>query len=70
VAPRQQAAPAAVSTSGGGGGGGKAPSPVAGSDVPRVNIGVFGVMNAGKSTLINALTRQVGPAAGAGRRRV
>jgi small GTP-binding protein len=29
-----------------------------GSDVPRVNVGVFGIMNAGKSTLMNAITRQ------------
>ena len=35
-----------------------APSTDKGSDVQRVNIGVFGVMNAGKSTLINRITRQ------------
>lgn len=29
-----------------------------GSDVPRINVGVFGVMNAGKSTLMNRITRQ------------
>ncbi|KAG1678881.1 hypothetical protein FOA52_003549 [Chlamydomonas sp. UWO 241] len=34
------------------------PSTDAGSDVQRVNIGVFGVMNAGKSTAINAITQQ------------
>lgn len=36
----------------------KAAGPVKGSDVPRVNIGVFGSMNAGKSTLMNLITRQ------------
>lgn len=34
------------------------PGPMAGSDVQRVNVGVFGSMNAGKSTLMNAITRQ------------
>jgi biotin synthase-like enzyme len=34
------------------------PGPTAGSDVQRVNVGVFGSMNAGKSTLTNAITRQ------------
>eukprot|EP00955_Chlamydomonas_euryale_P070230 360689-Chlamydomonas_euryale.AAC.2 len=34
------------------------PSTDRGSDVQRINIGVFGVMNAGKSTAINAITRQ------------
>lgn len=34
------------------------PSTDKGSDVQRINIGVFGVMNAGKSTLINRITRQ------------
>lgn len=34
------------------------PSTQKGSDVPRLNIGVFGVMNAGKSTLMNRITRQ------------
>lgn len=34
------------------------PGPERGSDVPRINIGVFGVMNAGKSTLMNVVTRQ------------
>jgi len=57
----QHATKAAAAPGGGEAGGAKkGPSPVAGSDVPRVNIGVFGVMNAGKSTLINSLTRQVG----------
>ncbi|CAG9463417.1 unnamed protein product [Pedinophyceae sp. YPF-701] len=36
----------------------KKPGPVKGSDVPRINIGVFGSMNAGKSTLMNRITRQ------------
>lgn len=36
----------------------KGPSTQKGSDVPRINIGVFGVMNAGKSTLMNRITRQ------------
>lgn len=35
-----------------------APSTERGSDVQRINIGVFGLMNAGKSTLINRITRQ------------
>jgi len=34
------------------------PGPVKGSDVPRTNVGVFGSMNAGKSTLMNLITRQ------------
>lgn len=32
--------------------------PAAGSDVPRTNIGIFGCMNAGKSSLLNRLTRR------------
>lgn len=32
--------------------------PVKGSDVPRLNIGIFGAMNAGKSLLMNRITRQ------------
>jgi len=36
----------------------RGPSTEKGSDVPRVNIGVFGIMNAGKSTLMNSITRQ------------
>eukprot|EP00887_Chlorella_sp_A99_P004653 scaffold4.g4653.t1 len=35
----------------------EAAGPAKGSDVPRVNIGIFGCMNAGKSTLMNRLTR-------------
>ncbi|GAB4823876.1 hypothetical protein N2152v2_010922 [Parachlorella kessleri] len=34
-----------------------ATGPAKGSDVQRVNIGIFGVMNAGKSSLMNRLTR-------------
>lgn len=36
----------------------KKPGPVKGSDVPRLNIGIFGAMNAGKSLLMNRITRQ------------
>ena len=49
---------------------GAAPEPTGslkGSDVLRINIGIFGVMNAGKSTLLNRITRQVGGARGRGR---
>lgn len=55
----QSAVPAPREGDGDGeGGGGKAVGPVKGSDVPRVNVGVFGSMNAGKSTLMNLITRQ------------
>ena len=33
------------------------PGPAKGSDVPRTNVGVFGSMNAGKSTLMNQLIK-------------
>lgn len=33
------------------------PSTTKGSDVQRLNIGIFGSMNAGKSTLMNRITR-------------
>mmetsp|Transcript_30129 Transcript_30129/g.80922 ORF Transcript_30129/g.80922 Transcript_30129/m.80922 type:complete len:556 (-) Transcript_30129:521-2188(-) len=36
----------------------KKPGPLKGSDVPRLNIGIFGAMNAGKSLLMNRITRQ------------
>lgn len=55
---RLQAGARGFSTSSGGaekrkGGGGAAPF-----DIPRVNVGLFGAMNAGKSTLINCITMQ------------
>ena len=37
---------------------GGAVGPAAGSDVPRTNIGIFGCMNAGKSSLMNRITRR------------
>lgn len=50
----QQAAPAAAAKAGALFGGG----PAKGSDVPRTNIGIFGCMNAGKSSLMNRITRR------------
>ncbi|GLC62896.1 hypothetical protein PLESTB_001956500 [Pleodorina starrii] len=47
---------AAAAPAAGSGGPGIASTTAAG--VPRINIGVFGVMNAGKSSLINALAQQ------------
>ena len=49
----QQAAPAAAAKAGALFGG-----PAKGSDVPRTNIGIFGCMNAGKSSLMNRITRR------------
>jgi hypothetical protein len=49
----QQAAPAAAKAGALFGGG-----PAKGSDVPRTNIGIFGCMNAGKSSLMNRITRR------------
>ena len=43
------AQPAAAATPGG---------PAKGSDAPRTNIGIFGCMNAGKSSLMNRITRR------------
>lgn len=50
----QQAAPAAAAKAGALFGG----DPAKGSDVPRTNIGIFGCMNAGKSSLMNRITRR------------
>ncbi|KAL4448101.1 hypothetical protein ABPG75_005320 [Micractinium tetrahymenae] len=54
AAPAQQAqaAPARAAALGVAPGG-----PAKGSDVPRTNIGIFGCMNAGKSSLMNRITR-------------
>lgn len=49
----QQAAPAHAAALGVTPGG-----PAKGSDVPRTNIGIFGCMNAGKSSLMNRITRR------------
>jgi biotin synthase-like enzyme/GTPase SAR1 family protein len=51
----------AFENSAGGAGKGKgiavlSPSPSAGSDIPRTNLGIFGRMNAGKSSLMNRIT--------------
>jgi biotin synthase-like enzyme len=45
------------SAGGGKGAKGAAASPSAGSDIPRTNLGIFGRMNAGKSSLMNRITR-------------
>ena len=55
AAAAQEVAPAASSS---GDSGKAAAGPAKGSDVPRLNIGIFGCMNAGKSTLMNRLTRR------------
>ncbi|KAG2422165.1 hypothetical protein HXX76_016244 [Chlamydomonas incerta] len=57
-----KAAAAAGEGAGGGAGSNIVASPgiasTTANGVPRINIGVFGVMNAGKSTLVNALAQQ------------
>ncbi|KXZ55371.1 hypothetical protein GPECTOR_3g5 [Gonium pectorale] len=62
--PRAAACAAAAPAVSNGTGAGAAPiagggvSSATANGVPRINIGVFGVMNAGKSTLVNALAQQ------------